>query len=93
MATNRQRCLVLSDNLLHHNQILEQQKDNQSSRQPKRKRCGLCGNLKSVDLMWTNCKYKGCPTKYCPICQEEIAGHESRCGYAEKSSKQQRRRK
>jgi hypothetical protein len=90
MTTNRQRCFMLGDNLL---QILEQQKDNQISRQLKRKRCGLCGNLKSTDLVWTNCKYKGCPTKYCPNCQEEIAGHKSRCGYAEKSRKEQKKKK
>ncbi len=69
-------------NLLQQHQQLRQEnviQPTQNHRQKKRK-CGYCGILKSVELNWTKCKHSRCNINYCPICQENIARHENVCG-------------
>ena len=82
MVTKRQRCLIIGKNLLQQHQQLRQEnviQSTQNHRQKKRK-CGYCGILKSVELNWIKCKHSRCNINYCPICQENIAGHENVCG-------------
>lgn len=80
MVTNRQRCLILGNNLLvqHQNQRIQ----SAAIAQPTRMRgfkCVHCTKyVQSGDTNYTKCRVEKCKRKYCMRleCQQTLTSHE-----------------